>query len=143
MDRTYIADNTATRERLMTLVDQLSDDDLARSLSDGWTIAATLAHLAFWDHRVLVLLDRWKHAEVIESAADPDPINDAMRPLCLAIAPRTATRLAVEAAQAVDRELETLDPDLHARIVAAGTPIKYWRSEHRSEHLDEIERVLK
>ena len=25
----------------------------------GWTVAGVLAHLAFWDQRVVVLVDRW------------------------------------------------------------------------------------
>jgi uncharacterized damage-inducible protein DinB len=56
MDRAYITRNAAQRERLHTLVERLSDEDLARALTGGWTVAVLLAHLAFCDRFVLV---RW------------------------------------------------------------------------------------
>ena len=59
-DRTYIARNDAERARLRALVARLSDADLARPMPGGWTVAAVLAHLAFWDQRIMVLLERWE-----------------------------------------------------------------------------------
>ncbi len=141
MDRSYIAANARSLSRLTALVDRLGEDDLKRTLDDDWTIAAVLAHLAFWDYRVLVLLARWNHEEVKPSAIDPDVINDAIRPLCEALLPRTAAQLAVEAAQAVDHHLEILDDEKYARIIAAGTPIIFERSDHRDEHLAQIEQL--
>jgi len=55
-DRTYVIQNDAERIRLRSLVARLSDADLARPMPAGWTVAAILAHLAFWDQRILVLL---------------------------------------------------------------------------------------
>jgi hypothetical protein len=140
MDRSYIAANARSLSRLTALVDRLSDGDLKRTLDDGGTIAAALAHLAFWDYRVLVLLARWEIEEVTPSPIDPDVINDAIRPVCEALPPRAAAQLAVEAAQAVDHQLAILDDEQVARIVAAGTPIIFERSDHRDEHLAQIER---
>src|SRR5882724_4017373 len=60
--RTYVAENNVQRERLRGLVTRLSDDDLSRPLDAGWTIAAVLGHLIFWDQRTLVLIDGWKRA---------------------------------------------------------------------------------
>jgi sulfur carrier protein ThiS len=45
------------RERLRALVNRMTDKDLERRIDGDWTVAALLAHLAFWDYRVLVLLN--------------------------------------------------------------------------------------
>ncbi len=48
MDRGYIQRNDASRERLRSLLDRLTDDDLRQHVGE-WTVAMSLAHLAFWD----------------------------------------------------------------------------------------------
>jgi hypothetical protein len=58
IDRSYVALNDAERKRLEGLVARCSDADLERAMPAGWTVAATLAHLAFWDERVRVLFER-------------------------------------------------------------------------------------
>jgi uncharacterized damage-inducible protein DinB len=144
-DRTYIALNDAARSRLRALVARLTDADLARPMPAGWTVASVLAHVAFWDQRILVLLDRWEQSPsavppVIE--ADFDWVNDATKPLLLAMPPRRAAELTVAIAEAVDARVAALPDDLLARNNAAGSPLSMTRSAHREEHLDEIERVL-
>ncbi len=104
--------NTAGRERLRSLVSRLTDEELALPAGDGWTIASILAHLAFWDFRVFELIQRWKRAGVGRSPIDMDNINDAMKPLCLAIPVRQAALLAIQAAEMVDDALEHLPDDL-------------------------------
>ena len=47
VEQSVIANNTATRERLRTLVAHVSDEELARPLGDGRTIASILGHVAF------------------------------------------------------------------------------------------------
>ena len=147
MDRPYIAENNRERARLRALVDRLSDGDLARSLDAGWTVGGVLAHLAFWDQRILVLIERWEKeglGSIPRSVDDKDVdwINDSTKALCLALPPREAARLAVATADAVDRRVEAL-PDQHvAANAAAGNPISLFRAEHRRVHLDEIDRVF-
>jgi hypothetical protein len=147
VDRSHAAHNKTQRERLRALVNRLSDDDLRRSLSAGWTVASVLAHLAFWDQRALVLLERWERGGQ-ESAPRPinrpdvDWINDSAKALCLALPPRAAAQLAATIADAVDRKIEALPEELVAANAAAGNPINLLRAEHRLEHLDEIERAL-
>ena len=52
MDRSYVMKNTKSRERLHRLVNDISDSELKLVIyKEGWTIAAALAHLAFWDER--------------------------------------------------------------------------------------------
>jgi Mycothiol maleylpyruvate isomerase N-terminal domain len=147
IDRSYIARNDAQRRRLRALVDRLTDEDLRRPVAAGWTVAATLAHLAFWDQRTVVLLDAWKGKAPTAVPGDFDDamidwINDATKPLCLALAPREAARLAVAIADEADRAVAALPDDLVRASTERRTGVYVLRAEHRQEHLDEIERTL-
>ena len=142
MDREIVEQNDASRERLKALVGGLTEEEFGRPLGDGWTVAAALAHLAFWDRRVAVLVDRWQRDGVAPSSADADAINDAMLPQWLAIPPREAARLALAAAEEADSRLATLSAAQLAAIRAAGNHINVARAVHRGKHLDEIERAL-
>src|SRR5207244_12179823 len=73
---------------------------------------------------------------------DVDWINDSAKALCLALPPRTAARLAIATAEAVDRAVEGLSDAQVAANDAAGRPLNLFRAEHRREHLDEIEHAL-
>ena len=147
VNRDFVAQNNHQRARLQGLIGRLTDAELARSLPAGWTVAAVLAHLAFWDQRALVLLEQWRQAgpDAVPRAAnnaDVDWINDATKPLALALPPRRAAELAVAIAEAVDRKIEALPEEFLARNAAAGSPLNLLRAEHRREHLDEIEAAL-
>ena len=145
-DRSYVTKNREQLERLRALVDKLSDQELARSMEAGWTVAAVLAHLAFWDYRIVILLDRWNASGTPPSSIDErhvDWINDAGKPLCLALPPRVAARTAVEAAVAADQRVAALTEAQLEANTKAGSPISVLRAEHRHEHLDEIEHMLK
>ena len=108
----------------------------------GWRVSVALAHMAFWDTYALARLTRWEQSGVIPSSSDVDAINNAMRPLSEAIPARDAIKLALDAADAVDRKVEGLSSELAAAIEAAGLPQTLRRSVHRNEHLDDIERAL-
>jgi hypothetical protein len=138
----FVEENTTSRHRLEALVHRLSDEDLARVNPDGWTVAALLAHLAFWDRRVLVLLRRWKAQGVDESPVDSEALNGALQPLCLALEPRKAINLCLSAAAAADAELETITADLFDQIEASPTHFRFNRALHRNDHLGEVERLL-
>lgn len=143
-DRPYIAENDRERRRLEALVDTLDDPALGRAMPAGWTVAGVLAHLAFWDQRIVVLTELLKRGAAVPTAdpAHVDWINDAAKPMQLALPPRRAAALAVEAARAADHAVATLSEELIAKNTAAGSPINFRRAEHRREHLDEIERAL-
>jgi hypothetical protein len=145
-DRTHDADNDAQRERLRALVSRLSDEQLERSMPDGWTVAALLAHVGFWDARAIFALGKWRRG-IPPPPGDYEPddpawINDSAKPLCLAIAPREAARLALRLAEEADAGVKALDDELVAKVREVG-PFNVSRAEHRREHLDEIERALK
>jgi hypothetical protein len=144
-DRSYVAENDRERRRLEALVEKLDDAALGRAMPAGWTVASVLAHLAFWDQRIVVLVDQLKRGGPVptELASDVDWINDAAKPMQLALPPRRAATLAVETARASDQAVAALSDELLAKNAAAGSPINVVRAQHRREHLDEIDQVLK
>ena len=144
-DRSHVSVNDRERHRLEALVDKLDDKALGRPMPDGWTIAGVLAHLAFWDERIILLIELLKGGASIpvENPVDVDWINDAAKPAQLALPPRRAATLAIETARATDQAVAALSDDLLAKNAAAGSPINLLRAEHRREHLDDIEQVLR
>src|SRR5262245_220392 len=147
IDRSYVANNHTERVRMNDLVRRLTDADLARPMPAGWTVAAVLGHLAFWDQRILVLLHECapegSGLPPVVRDADFHWINDAPKPFLLALPPRAAADLAVAVAEAVDRAAEVVSDDFLARNAAAGTPLNLARAVHRREHLDEIEHAVR
>lgn len=142
-DRTFQAKNARERERMKALVGRLSDADLRRPVGHGWTVADSLVHLAFWDLRAIILMDRFEKDGVTPSPADIDVVNEAVRALGQSIPPRAAAELAADAAERVDRRLEALPDRILEGLGAAGNPFNPFRHVHRAEHLDEIERALR
>ena len=142
----YARQNAESRQRLETLVHGLSEASLALSTDYGWTVAALLGHLAFWDHRVSMILRRWQTEGLDASPIDSGVVNDALRVICHSLEPRTAVELALAAAEKVDEELEALSADLvrqlEAHAEASGTQFRMNRSLHRNGHLDDIEALL-
>ena len=148
VDRTYAAENDAQRERLRALVRRLGDRELAHPMEAGWTVAAVLAHAAFWDQRIVVLLDQWEHrgpswTPPLEVERDVDWINDAAKALCLALPPRVAAELALSIAETVDQRVAAVSEAIIEANARAGAPLNWLRAEHRREHLDEIDRALR
>ncbi len=146
MTTSFTQENDTSRRRLEALVRNLSDRDLALSTDYGWTVAALLAHLAFWDQRMVAILTRWK-----ESGLDPSPIesmavNEALKPICHALEPRAAIELCLACAEAIDSELAALTPEfvkqIEAHCEATSTQFRMDRSLHRNDHLKDIERLL-
>lgn len=142
----YARDNQASRLRLEALVRGLTEEDLARSTDYGWTVAGLLAHLAFWDQRMSVILKRWQDQGLDESPIDSGAVNDALREICHALEPRTAAQLAVTAAQKIDAELDDLSAErvaeIEAHAEASSTQFRMNRSLHRESHLKDIEALL-
>jgi hypothetical protein len=141
-DRSFERKNAEERARWKTLVGRLSDAELQRPVGHGWTVAATLAHLAFWDLRAVTLLDKFEQHGVSPSPVDVDVVNDTVRALAESIPPRAAARLALEAAETVDRRIEALPDGMIEAMGAAGNPFNLSRHLHRAEHREEVERAL-
>lgn len=145
-DRSHNAENDKQRARLEAFVARLSDADLQRPAPGDWTVSGVLAHLAFWDQRAFLLLDQWEKAGKAPIAYDEaalDWINDAAKPLFLAMSPRRAAEVALSIARATDAKVAGLRNDIIEKNKAAGTPVSLDRAAHRREHLDELEPLLK
>lgn len=142
----YSRQNTESRQRLQALTGRLSEADLARTTDYGWTVAALLAHLAFWDQRVLVILRRWQTEGFDPSPIDAMAVNDSLRVICHALEPRTAIELCLSSAEAVDTALESLTPhvvqQMEEHSAATDTQFRMNRSLHRDGHLNDIEALL-
>jgi hypothetical protein len=140
----HVVRNTASRKRLRALAEGADERDLRCPLGDDWTVAAALAHLAFWDGWVRARWDRYAHDGTFEEIPDgfTDLANAAGLPQWLALDPHRCVELAVDAAKAVDDLIGRLPPAAVEHAIAMGRPAMVDRSLHRSSHLDEIERAI-
>ena len=143
MSNAFTSENRAWREKLSALCQRISDADIGRAAGGpGWTVGGLLGHLAFWDERALVLLDKWKHTEMGPSPNDIDVLNDSLRPFLNALSPAVTRRLAVEKALAIDTAIDSLEADYLARVESLGKPVRLDRAAHRKHHMEQIEKAL-
>ncbi|MBX7237284.1 MAG: maleylpyruvate isomerase N-terminal domain-containing protein [Caldilineales bacterium] len=142
IDPSYVEQNRTSTARIHSLAERLSDEELLHPVGEHWTVAITLAHLAFWDRRALHALDA---TEEVGELVAPDidvVVNDYSLPLWAAIPPRQAARIAIESAEALDARLESYPPAL-LQIVHDFYPRWVVRAAHRNEHLDEVDAALR
>ena len=142
LDRSFIDLNRASTERMRALAARLTDEALQHRVGQHWTVAIVFAHLAWWDRRVMYVLDMTqKNGQLFIPEIDIF-VNDLSLPLWAAIPPRAAARIGIETAEDLDQRLADYDPALLETIHAYN---KRWvvRALHRGEHLDEAEAALK
>ena len=141
-DRSFVERNRAATNRLRTLVASLSDDQMQQAVGEHWTVSVALAHLAFWDGRVLATLDVSEKAGKLTPPDIDIIVNDISLPLWKVIPPRAAARVAIETAEKLDQRLEGLSQDWVEQVAAFN--MRYLvRALHRNEHLDEVDAALK
>jgi hypothetical protein len=144
-DSSYIEANNRERERLRALVARITDDELRRMVTDRWTVADMLGHMAFWDARALALARKLDAGVPFTSgdheSEDVDPINATAYELVNAMPPRQVAELAVRMADETDRRVAALAPD-RMWPEDPDSPLNPRRAGHRSEHLDHIEAAL-
>jgi DinB family protein len=147
-DRSYVEHNTRERERLRSLVERLTDNELLAAVNESWTVAGVMGHIAFWDARTIYLANKLEagipFSEDDDEPEDVDWINDSGRALIHAIPPREAARLALRMAEETDDIVASLSPERAARTWPTDpkSPLNPLRASHRGEHLDEIEAAL-
>jgi len=143
MKKEHLDSNNRERERLIAMVNRLTDQELSLVLyKEGWTIAVALAHIAFWDMRRIVLLKKWRQEGVTPSPSDDDVLNDTTLPFFLKLAPRETARMAVSTATTLDHELENLSPEMITAIESLNDRHALNRGLHRKIHLDDIETLI-
>ena len=142
LDRSFVELNRASTQRIRSLAARLSDNELQHPVGEHWTVAIVFAHLAFWDRRVLYVLDMTERDGKLFIPEIDIFVNDLSLPLWAAIPPREAARIAIETAETLDKRLGGFAPALLDEIFNYN---KRWvmRTLHRGEHLDEAEAALK
>lgn len=142
LDPNYTQLNRASTERIKQLAASLTDEDMQTRVGEHWIVAIALAHLAWWDRRVMYVLDMTvKNGKLFVPEIDII-VNDLSLPLWAAIPPREAARIAIEASADLDARLEAFPQDLLEEIYNYN---KRWvvRALHRNEHLNEVDAALK
>ncbi len=142
LDQSFIERNRASTNRIRALVACLTDGELQHPVGKHWTVAIALAHLAFWDRRVMYVLDMTEPDGKLFAPEIDILVNDLSLLLWAAIPPREAARIALETAEALDMRLEGFPSALLEEIYAHN---KRWvvRAWHRNEHLDKVDAALK
>jgi hypothetical protein len=142
LDRSFVERNREQTTRIHNLAVRLNDDELQHPVGEHWTVAVALAHLAFWDRRVLATLDATESAGKLVAVELNVIVNDISLPLWEAIPPREAASLAIETAAKLDQRLESFPPDLLEQVFDFNQRYVN-RYLHRGEHLDEVDAALK
>jgi hypothetical protein len=140
-DRSFVEQNRAATARIAALADRLTDEDFQQAVGEHWTVSMALAHLAFWDRRVLLMIEESERAGKLTVVNMHDLVNDLCLPFWAAIPARQAAQLAIDAAQAVDQRLAACSSPLLEELHAYS---ERWvlRAVHRNTHLDEVEAAL-
>lgn len=142
MDQSYVELNRASTERIRRLARTLSDEQMQFPVGQFWTVSIVFAHLAFWDRRVMNVLDMTERDGKLFAPEIDIIVNDLALPLWEVIPPRQAARIAIDTAMTLDRRLETFPPALLEEVFKFN-PRWVNRNLHRNEHLDEAETALK
>ena len=106
MDQSYVAENNAERARLQAIIVQLTDADMARPMSEEWTVGVGLLHLAFWDRLSLSKFEEWERTGEVQIPPMRDMvdgINNAMLPWWRTVAPAQVRHEVIAAADADHR----------------------------------------
>lgn len=141
LDRSYIEQNRASTQRIRALAARLTDEEMQTKVGEHWTVAIVFAHLAWWDRRVMYVLDMTEKDGKLFIPEIDMFVNDLSLPLWAAVPPREAARIAIETAETLDKRLEEYSPELLEEIYNYN---KRWviRALHRGEHLDEADEAL-
>ena len=142
LDLTYKEQNRASTERIRALVARLSDEEMQTKVGEHWTVSIALAHLAWWDRRVMYVLDMTERDGKLFIPEIDIFVNDLSLPLWAVIPARDAARICIETSETLDKRLEEYSPELLEEIYNYN---KRWvvRALHRNEHLDEVDAALK
>jgi hypothetical protein len=142
LDPSYKEQNRTSSNRIRALAERLTDEEMQTKVGEHWTVSIVFAHIAFWDRRVMYVLDMTEKDGKLFIPEIDIFVNDLSLPLWAAIPPREAARIAIETSETLDKQLEEYSPALLEEIYNYN---KRWviRALHRNEHLDEADEGLK
>jgi hypothetical protein len=130
--------NRESTLRMKQVIQGFTAQQLTSLLPNGWTVSVTLAHLAFWDQRVIYSIELAKKDGKVTPSNFDDSLNDILEPFLRAIPPEKAADMAVEISAQLDQMLENTSAELIEQLEKVN---HRWvdRSLHRNAHLDDIE----
>ena len=135
-----VANTRAGLVRLHAVLEALADTDLETRPESGWSVAAMLVHLAFYDDWVAERWRRWLAASAFQDL--PDDITELVNASggrgWAAADGRRARDAALEAADSVATLIEELPPAALDDAIRTGRERMIDRSVHWNAHLDEI-----
>jgi hypothetical protein len=137
-----VEEHDESRERLRALVDRLTDEQLAQPLGDGWTAAALLAHIAFWERAAVLVYRQQQLGTAAYPILDEDVTNNALLPEWLALPPRVAVQLVLDAVEEVDRIVAEQGDAVISPHEDEDQFVGMARAGHRIYHIREIERAF-
>jgi hypothetical protein len=138
----FAESNRSQTERLRRIVRTLDAGRLAVRLPNGWTVAGTLAHLAFWDRMRICLMRDWAAGKVCSGAYDANLFNAALQPMLEMIPHERAAAAAVQTAEEIDALLLEVSDAVVAAALARPDAPNLDRGSHREGHLNRIEQAL-
>jgi hypothetical protein len=133
--------NRRSTDRMQTLIQGLSEKKLKQASGDNWPIHVMLAHLAFWDQRVLHVIELAKKNNVLDVPRFDDQLNDILTPFLGAIPPTKAVEMAITVARQLDQTLEECPRELFSQMMEVNNRLVE-RSLHRNDHLNDIEKMI-
>jgi hypothetical protein len=142
LDPSFNERNRTSTERIRALAAGLTDEEMQHPVGEHWTVAIALAHIAWWDRRVMYVLDMTEKQGSLFVPEIDIFINDISLPHWAAIPPREAARIAIEEAEILDGRLQSYPRNLLEEIYDYN-PRWVIRALHRNEHLDEVDTALR
>ena len=134
--------NRKSTERLRGIVKGLSKKELSQTIGNDWPISIILAHLAFWDQRVIHVIGLAKKNNIVNAPLFDDQLNDILTPIFEAIPPGKTVELAINMSSDLDQMLEDTPQNIIEQMMKINNRLVE-RSLHRNSHIDDIEAMLK
>jgi hypothetical protein len=136
-----------SRERLREVAARAGSGDTIQAQPSGWTVAAMLAHIGVWDSLTAA---RWREArEAGQVVPDELPqgivdfVNAGTLPLLATLPIEGGVAFAERGAAELAGVLDSLPEEALLEAQRLGRENLVDRSDHRTEHLDEIEAALR
>ena len=144
MDSDIVRKNAESQHRLLALVEPLDEQTLQREVEAGRTIAALLAHVAFWDQICVVRWDGYERGGSLADIPDTliDYINAANLPTWRALPGRAAVDVLRQAMDETDRRIARLPDTAVQAAIAGGFTFMLDRTGHRDEHTAQLTALL-
>lgn len=142
MDRSFVELNRASTERIRRMALDLTPERMQTRVGEHWTVSIVLAHLAFWDRRVMYVLDRTQEDGKLFIPEVAVYVNDLFLPFWAAMPSSECARLSLDTAEKLDKRIEEYPENLLQEVYEFN---KRWvfRALHRNNHLDEADAALK